>query len=207
MTVRDLAIGDILPPEPARPVLLSEDGAPWRVAIVAGGTEMTAARVLARLGLTCFVPEERVIRRRRRNAVRVEVLKPVWPRYLFLQAGVDTAFRARRIARLSGGQAAITGFVGTASGSSLASVPAREIDVLRAMAAEGGFSARNWREGRRLIGLAVGRSSRIIGGSFDGHRGVIDRLEESECRVLLSLFGTDDVPVWVPRDDLEALEE
>ena len=205
---KPLAIGDTVPLDSPLETLAGCDNAPWRVAIVPRGKELTVGLLVARKGLTCFFPEERVTRRRGRKATRAEVMMPVWPGYLFIRASVDAAISVRRHIRLPNGFQAINGFVGNVSGGAgMAIVPDKEIAALREMASEHGFDIGKWRESRRKTALSVGLSARIMRGAFEGATGLIDRLEGNDCRVLVSLFGGTDIPVQLPREDVEGVPE
>lgn len=152
--------------------------------------ENRAESNLARQGFETWLPR---YWKKRRHAGRAEsVLRPLFPRYLFVSLDLD-AERWRKILSTYG----VMNLVGTSDGPTL--IPDGIIEALKARADDdGAFTLAHARR------LRKGDAVHITGGAMEALSGVFEEIDDRQrVVVLLQLLGRE-VRVSVPPDDVEA---
>jgi transcriptional antiterminator RfaH len=162
----------------------------WYAAYTQPQAEAHAAAELRRQRFETFLP---LCRRLRRHARRSEtVLRPLFPRYLFVAMDID-AQRWRAV----GGTRGIAHLV--RQGDRPAAVPAGVIEGLRARADQSGAVP--------LDSLAMferGRPLLVTAGPFAGHTGRYEAMRSDERVILLLELLGRSVEVAVPLLDVDA---
>lgn len=143
----------------------------WYVAYTQPQAEAKAAQHLRNQGFPVFLPFHR---RLRRHARRTEaVLRPLFPRYLFVALDLE-----RQRWRSVGGTRGVIHLV--CQGERPAPVPAGVVEALQARADPSGAIPLD-----ALAVLEPGRPLRITAGVFAGHTGRYESMTEDERVVLL----------------------
>jgi transcriptional antiterminator RfaH len=152
----------------------------WYLVHTKPSGEARAVQNLERQGYEVYLP--RVLQPVRRRGRWLELLAPLFSRYLFLR--LSEGIQALGPARCSCGVSDIVRF-----GSSYAVVPDRVITNLRARAAASGGMHR-----LKNFGLLQGSSVRVEGGAFDGLEGIFERENGADrAVVLLDILGRESV--------------
>lgn len=137
--------------------------------------EETAKRNLERQGYSVYLP--RASQRRRRGARRVDVVEPLFPRYLFIQ--LDTHTDNWGPIRSTIGVTALVRF-----GSEPARVPDALIELLRSHESSAGMH--EWAQSV----LQIGQTVHVEGGAFAGYEGIfLARSGRERVVVLLDILG------------------
>lgn len=155
---------------------------PWFIAYSKPRAELSSAQELRDLGVDAYCPAETVWRRHART--KTAVLRPLFPRYLFVEQPV----------RVDG----IDSFL-SACGRPL-ELPYAYIADLRAAETMGLFD----RTVERKITFNPGQPVRIIGGPFTGFMAEVMASTNGEGRVRVLLKGAFGGMVSVKADKLEA---
>lgn len=162
----------------------------WYVAYTQPQAETKAAQHLRNQGYPVFMP---FCRRQRRHARRMEtVLRPLFPRYLFVALDLE-----RQRWRSVGGTRGVMHLV--CQGERPAPVPAGVVEALQARADSSGVMPLD-----ALAVLEPGRPLRITAGAFAGHTGRYDSLTEDERIVLLLDLLGRELEVAVPLTSVQA---
>ena len=165
-------------------------GRQWYAVHTKANEEARASHHLARQSFQIYLP--RYVKRRR-HARKVEVVvRPLFPRYLFV--ALDLARDRWRSIQSTFG---VLGLV--RSGEQLAPLPTEVLEAIR---------AREDALGHVMLGLApglgVGSKIRLLDGIFAEHSGVLDRIaDERRVAVLVHLLGRQ-VRVFVGTESVSA---
>lgn len=92
-TSRSAVKVDDKPPPPLRPAPCLEEGRAWYVVVAAVGREAKVRDELAGKGIPAFLPQRTVWRSHAR--VKRRILRPLFPRYLFVAAGLADWYMIR----------------------------------------------------------------------------------------------------------------
>jgi transcriptional antiterminator RfaH len=160
------------------------DGAQWYLVHTLPNNETRADINLRRQGFGTYLP---CYQRQRRHARRTDVVvRPLFPRYLFVQ--LDLARDMWRSVHSTFGVSTLV-----FASEKPAVLPLHVIDEIRAREDEDGFVALSL-----PAGLKPGSPVRLVDGLFADHQGVLERIaDERRVSVLLSLLGRQ-VRVFVP---------
>ncbi|MFQ5957931.1 MAG: transcription termination/antitermination protein NusG [Alphaproteobacteria bacterium] len=162
----------------------------WYVVHAQRNCESRADHHLRRQGFETYVPR---YAKRRRHARRIEtVAAPLFPGYLFVRMDL---LRARW--RSVNGTVGIIRLV--CQGEHPIAVPEGIVENLRAHEDESGLHSP-----ASLMVLDRGARLRIVGGAFDDHVGVYERMSADERIVLLLNVLGREVEVKLPIDAVEA---
>ncbi len=157
------------------PCALSRGGAAWWAAVnTQPHREQVAHANLERQGFVTYCP---VVRRRRSHARRVdEVLRPLFPGYLFVSVSLERDFW-RPILSTLGVRTLVR------CGDQPSPVDARFIAALKAREIDGAIV-------RPPVPYQVGQQVRVVAGAFDGIVAtILDLAEKDRLTVLLDLLG------------------
>ena len=151
-------------------------GAHWYVVQTRPNNEARAEINLKRQGFTTYLP---CYQRQRRHARRTDiVVRPLFPRYLFVQ--LDLARDQWRSVQSTFGVSALV-----AVGDRPAPLSSEVVEEIHAREGADGFVVLGLPPG-----LKPGASVRMIDGLFADYQGVLDRIgDERRVSVLLSLLG------------------
>ena len=140
--------------------------------------ELWARTNLWERGFEVYLPQ---MLKRRRHARRTDIVpRPLFPRYLFVQADIEAAGR-RAITSAKG----VVEVLRCGSGASLTPVDDRIIEEIRGRESEAGFielnEVGNFRKGDRV---------RVVEGAFCDHVGLFENVsDERRIVILLDLMG------------------
>lgn len=191
----------------------------WHVAFCVNSSDQRSIDCLRNAKYEVYYPQIREMRpipkrrmsllRRRSPVVEMQsVLTPFWPRYFFIHfSPLDE--RWHELFEL----AHVRGLICDEQYGKLMPSPIDDsvIDGIRAMEINGGIPAKVTTQ---QIIYSIGEKVRIIGGSFTGHNGIVDRLpnvpierldDDSKIRLLVSLLGSSGVPVHLSLSDIQKI--
>ncbi len=163
----------------------------WFVVHTRAHGEQRAYENLCRQGFDAWLPR---YRKKRRHAGRLEtVLRPLFPRYLFVSVDL-AAERWRAILSTFG----VAGLVGAVDGPE--PVPDGVVNALRARAdADGCFTL------HRAATMKPGQPVRIGAGPFQDIEGIFQAPSDAERVVILLQLMGRTVSITVPASDIDAL--
>ena len=162
----------------------------WYVVQTQPSSEDRAVGHLLRQGYDIYLPR---YAKKRRHARRIDtVAAPLFPGYLFIRLDLD-----RMPWRSVDGTRGVIRLV--RQGDRPAALPEGIVERLREREGDNGLLTP-----ASLLVLAPGMRLRIVGGAFDDHVGVFERMSaDSRVILMLSLLGRT-VRVSLPRDAVDA---
>jgi transcriptional antiterminator RfaH len=162
----------------------------WYVAYTRPQAELKAAQHLRNQQFTVFLP---MCRRQRRHAGRVEtVLRPLFPRYLFVWLDLD-----RHRWRSVNGTRGVLNIV--SDGDQPLAVPAGVVEDLQRSALDAGFVPLD-----ALASLERGQPLLVTAGPFAGQTGRYESLTDDQRLVLLLNLLGRSIRLAVPLVDVDA---
>lgn len=163
----------------------------WYVAYTQASAELRAADHLKRQGFDAYVPQCRRIRRHARR--ETTVLRPLFPRYVFV--GFDVEVDRWR---------SVNGTVGVSRlichGECPTALPDGVVEGLRDGEIEEGVVPLS-----QLVLFDAGAQLRVLDGAFAGHTGTYDSMSDTERVVLLFGMIGRQVKVALPIHTVEAV--
>ena len=165
------------------------EGRRWYVIVAQPNCEARAEANLLRQGFSVYVPR---YRKTRRHARRTEtVLRPLFPRYLFV--GLDLARdRWRSVQSTFGVQGVVT------NGDRPSAVPQAIVDAIRDREGDDGVVQMT------SVALPQGSKIKVLDGIFKDSVGVFDRVaDQQRVAVLLQLLGRE-VMALLPNESITA---
>jgi transcription antitermination factor NusG len=156
----------------------------WYALYTAPRHEKFVADQINRLGVDCFLPLYRSVRRWKDR--RKELALVLFPGYVFVQMALKNRLRVLQLP----GAVRLVGFNGLP-----AALPEEEIENLRTRLSSGNIEPHPY--------LSVGRRVRVRSGPLQGLEGIIVRTKE-RCRIVLSIhLIMRSVAVEVDSSDVE----